>query len=264
MGSTVCGAVAADPELELVAAVDPYHAGIDLQQLGVAASGVHVARTASALADAGAEVAVDFTVVDAARGNLEWCADNGVHAVVGTTGFSDDDLDHFRDRFGAGDRERGHRPELRHRRRAHDAIRRARRAVLRVGRGHRAAPRREARRAVRHRDAHGGADGRGVTDVGRRSHREAGARRRARRRGPAGASGSTRCGCVGSSPTRRCCSAPPVRRCRSATTRTTGRRSCPACCSRSGPSARRPVSPSDSTRSSGSDVSRVGAPVTAG
>jgi 4-hydroxy-tetrahydrodipicolinate reductase len=102
MGSTVCRAVAADPELELVAAVDPYHAGIDLQQLGVAASGVQVARTAAALGDAGAEVAVDFTVVDAARGNLEWCADNGVHAVVGTTGFSDDDLDHFRDRFGKG------------------------------------------------------------------------------------------------------------------------------------------------------------------
>jgi 4-hydroxy-tetrahydrodipicolinate reductase len=102
MGSTVCAAVAADPELELVAAVDPYHAGIDLQQLGVAASGVHVARTASALADAGAEVAVDFTVVDAARGNLDWCADNGVHAVVGTTGFSDDDLAHFTDRFGKG------------------------------------------------------------------------------------------------------------------------------------------------------------------
>jgi 4-hydroxy-tetrahydrodipicolinate reductase len=102
MGSTVCAAVAADPELELVAAVDPYHAGIDLQQLGVAASGVHVARTASALADSGADVAVDFTVVDAARGNLEWCADNGVHAVVGTTGFSDDDLAHYRDRFGNG------------------------------------------------------------------------------------------------------------------------------------------------------------------
>src|SRR6476659_2880621 len=57
MGSTVCGAVAADPELALVAAVDPYHAGIDLQQLGVAASGVQVARTASALTDAEADVA---------------------------------------------------------------------------------------------------------------------------------------------------------------------------------------------------------------
>ena len=30
MGSTVCQAVADDPDLELVAAVDPYHAGLDL------------------------------------------------------------------------------------------------------------------------------------------------------------------------------------------------------------------------------------------
>ena len=41
MGSTVCAAVAADPELELVAAVDPYHEGIELRQLGVDAPGLH-------------------------------------------------------------------------------------------------------------------------------------------------------------------------------------------------------------------------------
>lgn len=101
MGATVCAAVGADPELELVAAVDPYHAGIDLRQLGVAASGVQVARTAAALRDAGADVAVDFTVLDAARGNLDWCAENGVHAVVGTTGFSESDLARFAALFDA-------------------------------------------------------------------------------------------------------------------------------------------------------------------
>jgi 4-hydroxy-tetrahydrodipicolinate reductase len=103
MGSTVCSAVAADPDLELVGAVDPYHADLDLQQLGVSGSGVQVARSADALRSAGAEVAVDFTVADAARVNLEWCADNGVHAVVGTTGFSEADLAHFEARFAASD-----------------------------------------------------------------------------------------------------------------------------------------------------------------
>ncbi|MFI5053651.1 MAG: 4-hydroxy-tetrahydrodipicolinate reductase, partial [Acidimicrobiia bacterium] len=88
MGSTVCRAVIEDPELELVAAVDPLHAGIDLRQLGVPAAGLQVARVADALADAEAEVAIDFTVLDAARDNVAWCADHGVHAVVGTTGFS--------------------------------------------------------------------------------------------------------------------------------------------------------------------------------
>jgi 4-hydroxy-tetrahydrodipicolinate reductase len=98
MGATVCRAVIDDPELELVAAVDPMHAGLDLRQLGVEAS-LQMARHAGALADAGAEVAVDFTVVDAARENVAWCAANGVHAVVGTTGFTPDDIESIRAEF---------------------------------------------------------------------------------------------------------------------------------------------------------------------
>jgi 4-hydroxy-tetrahydrodipicolinate reductase len=99
MGSTVCNAVAADPDLELVAAVDPYHEGIDLHQLGVPDTGLLVARTADAFADKGVEVAVDFTVIDAARENLGWCADHGVHAVVGTTGFTETEIDDLRMRL---------------------------------------------------------------------------------------------------------------------------------------------------------------------
>jgi 4-hydroxy-tetrahydrodipicolinate reductase len=93
MGATVCRAVADDPELELVAAVDPHHAGIDLRQVaGVDVPGVLVEPTSEALARSGAEVAVDFTQVEGAMANLAWCADNAVHAVVGTTGFTDADI----------------------------------------------------------------------------------------------------------------------------------------------------------------------------
>ena len=99
MGSTVCRAVAGDPELELVAAVDPYHEGIDLTQLGVPDTRLTVSRGSEALVDAGADVAVDFTVIDAARENLSWCAKHGVHAVVGTTGFSEAELDDLRMQF---------------------------------------------------------------------------------------------------------------------------------------------------------------------
>jgi hypothetical protein len=56
------------------------------------------------------------------------------------------------------------RPQLRHRRRAHDALRRDGRAVLRDRRDHRAAPRRQGRRPVGHRHAHRRAHGRGVDD----------------------------------------------------------------------------------------------------
>ncbi|GAA2662076.1 MULTISPECIES: 4-hydroxy-tetrahydrodipicolinate reductase [Actinosynnema] len=40
----------------------------------------------SALTDAGVEVAVDFTHPDAVMANVRFCVENGVHAVVGTSG----------------------------------------------------------------------------------------------------------------------------------------------------------------------------------
>jgi 4-hydroxy-tetrahydrodipicolinate reductase len=92
MGSVVCAAIAADPDLELVAAVDP-------SAPGALFGNVPVSGDPKAMADSGAEVAVDFTVAPAARTNLDWCARHGVHAVVGTTGFSDADLDAFRSDF---------------------------------------------------------------------------------------------------------------------------------------------------------------------
>jgi 4-hydroxy-tetrahydrodipicolinate reductase len=99
MGSTVCRAVVDDPGLELVAAVDPQHVGIDLRQLGVPGTGLNVSASADAFLDAKADVAVDFTVIDAARQNLEWCAGNGVHAVVGTSGFEAPEVEALRTRF---------------------------------------------------------------------------------------------------------------------------------------------------------------------
>ncbi len=100
MGSTVCQAVVDDNELELVAAVDPYHAGLDLQHAAkVSGTELAIAADAGSLADAGADVAIDFTHVDAARKNLDWTSANGVHAVVGTTGFTDDDYEAIRTAF---------------------------------------------------------------------------------------------------------------------------------------------------------------------
>ncbi len=73
---TVCRAVADDPDLELVAAVDPHHAGLDVRQVtGADAKGVQVEGHADALARADAQVAVDFTERAAAKANLAWCAE---------------------------------------------------------------------------------------------------------------------------------------------------------------------------------------------
>lgn len=90
MGSTVCQAVADAPDLELVAAVDPHHAGIELSQLGIRGPSLQVTRKPDRMEEA--DVVVDFTTLDAARQNLRWCARQGVHAVIGTTGFTPDDF----------------------------------------------------------------------------------------------------------------------------------------------------------------------------
>jgi 4-hydroxy-tetrahydrodipicolinate reductase len=98
MGSTVCSAVLDDPELELVAAVDPGAPGVRLRQLIGVDSDLEVAARSEHLEDK-PDVMVDFTHLEAARHNLGWCAAEGVHAVVGTTGFSAEDLDGFRSAF---------------------------------------------------------------------------------------------------------------------------------------------------------------------
>ena len=77
MGRTVVEAVEAAPDLELVAALD---AGDDL----------------AAVRDAGAEVAVDFTVPDVTEANVRTLVDLGVHAVVGTTGWTEESLGRVR------------------------------------------------------------------------------------------------------------------------------------------------------------------------
>ncbi|HVM14006.1 MAG TPA: 4-hydroxy-tetrahydrodipicolinate reductase [Egibacteraceae bacterium] len=73
MGSAVCEAVQADPDCELVARIG---------------SG----DTLDAVLDAGADVAVEFTVPDSVRRNVAWLLERGVHTVVGATGLSEDDL----------------------------------------------------------------------------------------------------------------------------------------------------------------------------
>ena len=96
MGRAVCAAVTADADLTLVAAVDRHGAGEEIND-------VVVAEQLQAFADAECDVVVDFTVAESARTTLPWLGMHGIHAVVGTTGFTDDDLVLFETTFGAAD-----------------------------------------------------------------------------------------------------------------------------------------------------------------
>lgn len=95
MGATVCEAVAADETLVLAAAVDPAAAGREV-------CGVTVAADLRAFAENDCEVVVDFTTVEVARTTLPWLALHGIHAVVGTTGFGEDDLATIERDFSTG------------------------------------------------------------------------------------------------------------------------------------------------------------------
>lgn len=68
MGAEVVKAVTDAADLELVAALD-------------------LGDSLETLKSSGAQVVVDFTTPDSVMANLEFLAKNGIHAVVGTTGF---------------------------------------------------------------------------------------------------------------------------------------------------------------------------------
>jgi 4-hydroxy-tetrahydrodipicolinate reductase len=80
MGQEVCRAIEADDDLQLAATVD-------------------LDDDLSVLLERACEVVVDFTVVDSARRTIPFLADNGIHAVVGTSGFDEGDHDAFRGVF---------------------------------------------------------------------------------------------------------------------------------------------------------------------
>lgn len=81
MGSTSVAAIDAADDLEVVAQVD-------------------VGDDREAITAAGAEVALDFTQPDAALDNVRWCIENGVHVVVGTSGFDESKLAQVRELLG--------------------------------------------------------------------------------------------------------------------------------------------------------------------
>ena len=84
MGATVCEAITASSDCELVSALD-------------------INDDLMALVASGAQVVVDFTTPDSVPTNLKFLAANNIHAVVGTTGFDADKLAVVEKQFAAGE-----------------------------------------------------------------------------------------------------------------------------------------------------------------
>ena len=64
-------------------------------------TGVDAGDSLSALTDSDTEVVIDFTHPGVVMDNLKFLIDNGIHAVVGTTGFTDERLDQVREWLAA-------------------------------------------------------------------------------------------------------------------------------------------------------------------
>ncbi len=101
VGVTVCRALMDDGGFDLVAAVDPKLAGIDMGQvLGSAAVGLIAAGGYEEFQRARAEVVVDFSEPRSSGAMLPKLAGFGISAVVGTTGFTPLELGRIKAAYG--------------------------------------------------------------------------------------------------------------------------------------------------------------------
>ena len=82
MGLEVCRAIKATSDLELVAEID-------------------LGDSLDLLKSSKAEVMVDFTTPESVMGNLKFAIENGIHSVVGTTGFDKAKLDSLKNLLAA-------------------------------------------------------------------------------------------------------------------------------------------------------------------
>ena len=100
MGQMVCRAVADDPDLALVAAIDVAGDGQPIGRvIGHPEIDVNVSDEMQTLLQAETEVAVDFTSPDAVMDNIRWAIDHAMNMVVGTTGLQPADLEEINERL---------------------------------------------------------------------------------------------------------------------------------------------------------------------
>lgn len=102
LGSVACRALAAADGIDLVAAVQPSAAGQDLGDLVGVGDGIEVAGDIADL-DGVVDVAVEVTRPPLGAAHAAALIDLGIHAVVGTSGVSDQDLADLGERVDGAD-----------------------------------------------------------------------------------------------------------------------------------------------------------------
>jgi 4-hydroxy-tetrahydrodipicolinate reductase len=99
LGAVIAAGVAVADDLELVAAVTRTHAGRRLGDVltsiprDLPAAGLVLTDDLEGIRAAGAEVVVEVTGPATVGAHLRWALEHGLHAVVGATGLSEEDLE---------------------------------------------------------------------------------------------------------------------------------------------------------------------------
>jgi 4-hydroxy-tetrahydrodipicolinate reductase len=96
MGRIVCRAVDAEPDVELVAAVNPSFEGRPLAPIVGFETELRIAGSIDVLLDAEVEVAVDFTQPDVVMGTIQYIVEHDINGVIGTTGIGPEQLEEVR------------------------------------------------------------------------------------------------------------------------------------------------------------------------
>lgn len=97
MGAEVVSAVSGDADLTLAAVVD----AAAVYGQAHPSCGLALHDDVTALDPSRVDVLVEFTIADSAVGSIDWALDNGIHAVVGTTGIPESEIDRLRDKAGS-------------------------------------------------------------------------------------------------------------------------------------------------------------------
>jgi 4-hydroxy-tetrahydrodipicolinate reductase len=103
MGSTICRGIFSEKDIKLVAGVSNSKAGRDIGQIiGVSDIGIKAVKTIEEAFDSKPEVLIDFTHASVAPNNIIFALENKIHAVVGTTGIDEQEIQKIKENSEEG------------------------------------------------------------------------------------------------------------------------------------------------------------------
>ena len=99
MGAAISRELVKEKDLELVAGFDKKNVGKDLGEfLTGNKSGYKIYNTYQEIKKMAPDIIIDFTVASSAMKTINWAIENNIDIIVGTTGFSKEDLKHIKEK----------------------------------------------------------------------------------------------------------------------------------------------------------------------